>query len=76
MKLLPEWRRVLRRAWSLRLMALAGLLTGLEAVINVVGIDGLPIPNWARALVLLIVIGGAFVARLVVQNHPEDGDGR
>lgn len=31
MHLLPEWRAVLARAWSVRLILLAGLLTGAEA---------------------------------------------
>ena len=69
MKLHPDWRRILRRAWSMRLMGLAGLLTGCEAVINTVGADWLPVPAWARALVILAVIGGAFVARLLAQKH-------
>lgn len=75
MKLIDEWREVLRKAWSLRLMLLAGLLTGCEAVINAVGADWLPIPKWARMLVILSVIGLAFVMRLVAQqNLKGDGD--
>ncbi len=69
MKLHPDWRRILRRAWSMRLMGLAGLLTGCEAVLTTVGADWLPVPAWARALVILAVIGGAFVARLMAQKH-------
>ena len=69
MKLHPDWRQILRRAWSMRLMGLAGLLTGCEAVINTVGADWLPVPAWVRALVILAVIGGAFVARLLAQKH-------
>ncbi len=72
MKLLPNWRRVVRRAWSMRLMLLAGLLTGCEAVINVVGADWLPLPKWARMLLILGVIGGAFVARVVAQKGVSD----
>lgn len=73
MKLLPDWQRILRRAWSMRLMLLAGLLTGCEAVLQVVGADWLPMPPWARMLVLLLVIGGAFVARLLAQKDVDDG---
>jgi uncharacterized membrane protein len=76
MKLIDEWRDVLRKAWSLRLMLLAGLLTGCEAVINAVGADWLPIPKWARMLVILGVIGAAFVMRLVAQkNMTGESDG-
>lgn len=74
MQLVPEWKRVLRRAWSMRLMLVAGVLTGCEAVINAVGADFLPVPGWARAAVILVVIGGAFVARLVAQKDMRDGD--
>lgn len=76
MKLIPEWKRILRRAWSMRLMLLAGLLTGCEAVINVVGADWLPLPKWVRMLLILGVIGGAFVARLVAQKGMDDDAAR
>lgn len=76
MKLLSNWRRVLRRAWSMRLMLLAGLLTGCEAVITAVGVENVPmlrdVPASARALLILLVIGGAFVARLVAQKEMDD----
>jgi len=71
-RLIPEWRRVLRRAWSLRLMVVAGLLSGCEAVIQTVGADWLPVPMWARQLVVLAVIAGAFVARLLAQQDSHD----
>jgi uncharacterized membrane protein len=72
MNLIDDWRRVLRKAWSLRLMLVAGLLSGCEAVINVVGADWLPLPKWARMLIILAVIGGAFVSRLVAQKGMND----
>lgn len=57
-------------------MLFAGLLTGCEAVINVVPQDDLqrylPVPAWARALLILAVIGGAFVARLLAQKDISD----
>ena len=44
MRLINEWRAVLRRAWSIRLMLLAGLLSGIEVVLPL--LDGvLPIPS-------------------------------
>lgn len=70
--LIPNWRRVLRKAWSLKLMALAGLLTGCQVVIEVVGVDSIPVvrdlsPGW-RAAVVLVVIAAAFWARMVQQD--------
>ena len=67
MKPVDDWKHTLRHAWSVRWMAAAGLLTGGEALINVFGVENLPIPRWARALLVLFTIGGAFVARLLAQ---------
>lgn len=33
MKLTDDWRVILRKAWSIRLMLLAGLLSGIEAIV-------------------------------------------
>ena len=70
--LLPDWRRLIRRAWSLRLILLAGLLTGCEAVLSAMGTEWLPVPVWARMVILFGVLGAAFVARLLAQK---DDDG-
>ena len=72
MKLNREWKAVLRKAWSIRGMALAGLLTGCEAVIQAYGVGWVPLPTWARLAVILVVIGGAFVARIVAQQGLDD----
>jgi hypothetical protein len=43
MKPVANWRAVLRRAWSMRLMLLAGLLSGAEVALQL--LDGIiPIP--------------------------------
>jgi len=63
-----DWRLLLRRAWSVRLMAVAAFLTGCEAVLSTVGADWLPIPVWARMALIFAVISGAFAARLVAQK--------
>ncbi|WP_459349809.1 DUF7940 domain-containing protein, partial [Rhodovulum sulfidophilum] len=31
MHLVPHWRALIRRAWSIRLILIAGLLSGIEA---------------------------------------------
>lgn len=66
--LYDHWRTILRKAWSIKFMALAALLTGCEAVITVTGVDWLPFPAWARLALLFVVIAAAFVARLVAQR--------
>ena len=71
--LLPDWRDILRRAWSIRLMLLAGLLSGCEAVLSATGTDWLPVPRWASSLIVLVVIAAAFVTRLLAQQGADDG---
>ena len=70
--LTPEWRKIVRKAKSIRYMVLAAILTGCEAVISTVGADWLPVPQWARMLIILLVIGGAFASRLVAQKGYDD----
>ena len=67
MKLVANWRAVLRRAWSIRLLILAGVLSGLEVALPL--IDGvLPIPTGSFAVLSFLATAGAFVARLVAQS--------
>jgi hypothetical protein len=65
--LIPDWKRVLRRAWSIRLMLLAGLLSGLEAILPIV-MDAVPWPRWVASTVISTVVGLAFVTRLLAQQ--------
>ena len=67
MKLLDNWQRVLARAWSMRLMALAAVLSGVEAALPFAQ-GWLPVPPGIFALLSLVVSTGAFVARIVVQQ--------
>lgn len=65
MKLAADWKIILRKAWSIRLMLLAGLLSGAEVILPMFG-DGLP--RGAFAALSFIIVGGAFVARLTAQK--------
>lgn len=65
MKLISNWREILRYAWSIRLMILAGVLSGVEVI--------LPLfadccPRGLFAVLSLLTIAGAFVARIVAQK--------
>jgi hypothetical protein len=64
--LIANWREVLRKAWSIRLILLAGLLSGLEAVLPYIG--ALPIPSGVFALLSMFVIAASFAARLMAQK--------
>jgi hypothetical protein len=66
MRLIPDVERVLKRAWSLRFIELAALV---DIILNTVpSMDFLP---WWATLVLL---GGAWTARLVWQPDKEAED--
>ncbi len=60
MKLIPDWRRVLRRAWSLRLIELAALA---DIILNMVPAISDFLPWWLT----LALLGGAYVARMLAQ---------
>jgi hypothetical protein len=67
LKLVPNWQRVLRHAWSIRLLILAGVLSGAEVALPLLG-GVLPIPTGVFAFLSATAAGGAFVARLVAQK--------
>lgn len=69
MSLIPGWRRILKKAWSVRLMLLAGLLSGCEAVLPLF-VDALP--RGVFAGLTLAVIPLAMVARVVAQKGMRD----
>lgn len=68
MRLIPNWRRVLLRAWSVRLFVLAGLLAGVEAALPFLG-ELLPLSPGILAGVNLVVVMLALVARFVAQSN-------
>lgn len=67
MRLIENWRAVLRHAWSIRLLVLAGVLSGLEAALPFAN-DLFDIQPGVLALLTLIVVAAALVARLVAQT--------
>ena len=65
--LVPDWKTILRHAWSVRLMIVAALLSGLEVALPL--LQGfLPIRPGVFALLSGLVVAGAFVARIVAQK--------
>lgn len=67
--LIPNWRKVAKRAWSVRLMLLASILTGGEAILPLVGSS---IERGPFALVTFIVVMGALLARFLAQQALHD----
>lgn len=65
MNLARNWKRILRKAWSVRLNVLAGLLSALEVILPLyIGL----FPRGTFALLSIIVIVGSTVARVVAQK--------
>ncbi len=70
MRLVSDWRHVLRKAWSVRLIVLAALLSGLEVVLPFFGEF---IPPGVFAALSFLTVAGAFIARILAQKDFEDG---
>lgn len=61
----PDWKLVLKRAWSMRFMLLASVFLGIEAVLPLF-VDRFPRGIFAVLTFLSIV--GAAVSRVILQN--------
>lgn len=66
MKLLYDWKEVLKKAWSIRLMLLAGLLSGIEVALPLF-VDAFP--RGAFAALSAFTTMGALVARITAQRN-------
>ena len=69
MELLPDWRDILREAWSIRFIVLAGLLSGIEVLLPLAGPDWLGLPVGVFAGLSALAAAAAFVARLLAQRR-------
>lgn len=69
MNLTPDWRRVLARAWSIRLILLAAILSGAEVAMM------FWVPDWPAGLLAAVsglVSAAALVSRILAQSNMED----
>ncbi|MVA98834.1 hypothetical protein GN330_16425 [Nitratireductor sp. CAU 1489] len=67
MTLVANWRRVLRHAWSVRLMLLAALLSGAEIALPLLqGV--LPVPPLTFAALSGLTTAAALIARFIAQD--------
>lgn len=67
--LIPNWRKVAKRAWSVRLMYMASILTACEAVLPVIS-DW--VPRGVFAMLTFVVVMGALFTRFLVQKELHD----
>jgi len=70
MKLNADWRLVLKRAWSVRLMVLAALLSGAE--VSLPFLEDFIEPRFLAGLSALAT-AAAFIARILTQRNMENG---
>ena len=65
MHLRSNWRLILRKAWSIRLLVVAGLLSALEVVLPVFENE---LPKHLFASLSILSVCAAFVARIIAQK--------
>ena len=65
MRIAPDWRLILRRAWSVRLLVVAVVLSAAEVLLPFVSDH---FPRTVFAVISLLVVCGALVARFVAQK--------
>lgn len=63
-----DWKKILTKAWSIRLIVLAFILTGLEVAFAITGAP-FGIPTGVFAALSGLVSAGAFAARLYAQKE-------
>ncbi len=73
MTLLPDWTAILKRAWSVKFMVLAALLSGVEVVLQILEPTvAAGMPKGLFASLAGLTTAGALVARVLAQNEADD----
>lgn len=72
MKLVLNWKRVLRHAWSIRFIVIAGVLSGAEIALPLIR-EAVAVPAGLFAGLSFAATAGAFIARLVAQETVSGG---
>ena len=75
MKFIDDFHTVWRKAWSVRLLLLASVLAGCEAILPIFQPEQ-PSPWWS--VLTFAVVAGALWARFIAQPgmHEDKGDGK
>lgn len=71
-KLAANWRRVARRAWSIRLNVLSAALGSVSVALSIVGADWIPLKPVCVLVIVVVCSVGAVVARLLDQHGWDD----
>jgi hypothetical protein len=65
MKLYDNWQDILKKAWSIRFMILAGIFSGIEVILPLFHDS---IPKNIFAALSFVFVALAFISRLVAQR--------
>jgi len=65
MRLAEDYRSIIKKAWSIRLIILAGILSGAEVILPFLSSA---IPSAIFSTLSFFAVGGAFIARIVAQK--------
>lgn len=71
-RLIDNWRAVITRAWSVRLMIAAAILSGLEVFLPLAQ-GWLPVSPGVFAALSFVTVVAAFVARFTAQRGITNG---
>lgn len=66
MKLYDNWKEILKKAWSIRFLVLAGVLSGIEIILPMFAEQ---FPRNTFAILSFVCVAAAFVSRLVAQRN-------
>lgn len=70
MTLLPDWKSVLTKAWSVKFLVLSGVVAAAETVIQLAGAQLLPAGVGPAVIGVLSALG--ILARVLAQKEAED----
>ena len=69
MMLLPDWKKVLTKAWSVKFLALSAILSGCETILQISGVQALPAGVAPAVVGVLSALG--ILARVLAQKEAE-----
>ena len=87
MNLVHDWKRIIKKAWSVRLLIVAGLLSGIEVALTfadttsdpryvILPITGTVIAKGVFAFLSFVITAAALVSRIVAQPKMYEPDPR
>ena len=68
--LIPDWKRVLKRAWSVKFLGMAAVVSGFETVMQIAGNSFLPAGVAPAIVGSLSALG--ILARVMAQKEAEE----